>query len=93
MEATEEAPPTQQGKKEKRFQCPNCQRAFARLEHLQRHERIRELNYENLRLALTDIKTAAKSLSVAHNVTIRSHAGMACLLRYSYVSIAHVWKK
>ncbi|USP78953.1 hypothetical protein yc1106_06227 [Curvularia clavata] len=30
----------QPGKKEKRFQCPHCQRAFARLEHLQRHERI-----------------------------------------------------
>ncbi|KAF1833657.1 hypothetical protein BDW02DRAFT_500143 [Decorospora gaudefroyi] len=31
---------TQPAKKEKRFQCPHCQRAFARLEHLQRHERI-----------------------------------------------------
>ncbi|KAF2119451.1 hypothetical protein BDV96DRAFT_345587 [Lophiotrema nucula] len=28
------------GKKEKRFQCKHCQRMFARLEHLQRHERI-----------------------------------------------------
>ncbi|KAF2846202.1 hypothetical protein T440DRAFT_246804 [Plenodomus tracheiphilus IPT5] len=28
------------GKKEKRFKCPHCQRLFARLEHLQRHERI-----------------------------------------------------
>lgn len=27
-------------KKEKRFKCPHCQRLFARLEHLQRHERI-----------------------------------------------------
>ncbi|RFU25130.1 hypothetical protein B7463_g11208, partial [Scytalidium lignicola] len=27
-------------KKTKRFQCRNCQRRFARLEHLQRHERI-----------------------------------------------------
>ena len=34
----------QAGKKEKRFQCPHahCQRLFARLEHLQRHERIRK---------------------------------------------------
>jgi transposase-like protein len=28
--------------KEKRFQCTSCSRMFARLEHLQRHERIRE---------------------------------------------------
>ncbi|KAL6705078.1 hypothetical protein ACN47E_007337 [Coniothyrium glycines] len=40
-----EAAPTQTsqpqpGKKAKRFQCPHCQRSFARLEHLQRHERI-----------------------------------------------------
>ena len=35
-------PPLPAGKKEKekRFQCPHCQRMFARLEHLQRHERI-----------------------------------------------------
>ncbi|KAF2006083.1 hypothetical protein P154DRAFT_423619 [Amniculicola lignicola CBS 123094] len=32
--------PSSAGKKEKRFQCPHCQRLFARLEHLQRHERI-----------------------------------------------------
>jgi len=37
---TETAPPV--GKKEKRFQCQHCQRLFARLEHLQRHERIRK---------------------------------------------------
>ncbi|KAG9185104.1 hypothetical protein G6011_07648 [Alternaria panax] len=36
----EQVPQAQPGKKEKRFQCPHCQRAFARLEHLQRHERI-----------------------------------------------------
>ncbi|KAF2186218.1 hypothetical protein K469DRAFT_573738 [Zopfia rhizophila CBS 207.26] len=35
---TEPAPSA--GKKEKRFQCQHCQRLFARLEHLQRHERI-----------------------------------------------------
>jgi uncharacterized Zn-finger protein len=29
--------------KPKRFQCPRCQRRFARLEHLQRHERTRML--------------------------------------------------
>lgn len=29
-------------KKPKRFQCQHCQRFFARLEHLQRHERTRE---------------------------------------------------
>jgi hypothetical protein len=29
------------GKKQKRFLCHRCQRNFARLEHLQRHERIR----------------------------------------------------
>lgn len=28
-------------KKQKRFQCKHCQRFFARLEHLQRHERTR----------------------------------------------------
>jgi hypothetical protein len=28
-------------KKAKRFQCQHCQRFFARLEHLQRHERTR----------------------------------------------------
>lgn len=28
--------------KEKRFECSHCQRRFARLEHLQRHDRIRE---------------------------------------------------
>lgn len=30
------------GKKEKRFLCDHCGRGFARLEHLQRHERIRK---------------------------------------------------
>ncbi|KAH8898468.1 hypothetical protein GQ53DRAFT_417993 [Thozetella sp. PMI_491] len=28
--------------KPRRFQCPRCQRLFARLEHLQRHERTRK---------------------------------------------------
>ncbi|KAF2276594.1 uncharacterized protein EI97DRAFT_45128 [Westerdykella ornata] len=32
--------PTTTGKREKRFQCQHCRRMFARLEHLQRHERI-----------------------------------------------------
>ena len=32
--------PAGKKEKEKRFQCPHCQRMFARLEHLQRHERI-----------------------------------------------------
>lgn len=36
----EEARPTP--KKPKRFQCRRCQRLFARLEHLQRHERTRK---------------------------------------------------
>jgi uncharacterized Zn-finger protein len=31
-----------QAVKKKRFQCEHCSRLFARLEHLQRHERIRE---------------------------------------------------
>ncbi|KAF1972730.1 hypothetical protein BU23DRAFT_589973 [Bimuria novae-zelandiae CBS 107.79] len=35
-----EQPPA--GKKEKRFHCDHCGRSFARLEHLQRHERIRD---------------------------------------------------
>lgn len=35
-----EPPPAPAAKKEKRFQCQHCQRMFARLEHLQRHERI-----------------------------------------------------
>ena len=43
----------QPGKKEKRFQCPHCQRAFARLEHLQRHERIRKLVESDRKLSLT----------------------------------------
>jgi uncharacterized Zn-finger protein len=30
--------------KKKRFQCGQCERLFARLEHLQRHERIRKLS-------------------------------------------------
>lgn len=30
------------GKKPKKFLCRRCQRTFARLEHLQRHERIRK---------------------------------------------------
>jgi uncharacterized Zn-finger protein len=34
---SQEPPP----KKPKRFQCKHCQRLFARLEHLQRHERTR----------------------------------------------------
>ncbi|KAF2010787.1 hypothetical protein BU24DRAFT_471832 [Aaosphaeria arxii CBS 175.79] len=40
--ATEHMPAPSVGKKEKekRFQCQHCQRMFARLEHLQRHERI-----------------------------------------------------
>ncbi|KAF1848891.1 uncharacterized protein K460DRAFT_280481 [Cucurbitaria berberidis CBS 394.84] len=38
---SEQVSQAQAGKKEKRFQCPHCQRLFARLEHLQRHERIR----------------------------------------------------
>ncbi|KAH7130226.1 hypothetical protein B0J11DRAFT_247115 [Dendryphion nanum] len=38
--ASEPAPPVGKKEKEKRFQCPHCQRMFARLEHLQRHERI-----------------------------------------------------
>lgn len=38
----EQSPPL--GKKEKRFQCQHCQRLFARLEHLQRHERIRKFH-------------------------------------------------
>jgi hypothetical protein len=32
--------------KKKRFQCPHCQRLFARLEHQQRHERTRECPIE-----------------------------------------------
>lgn len=32
--------------KKKRFQCPHCQRLFARLEHQQRHERTRECSIE-----------------------------------------------
>jgi uncharacterized Zn-finger protein len=31
-------------KKLKRFQCSHCQRCFARLEHLQRHERTRKFD-------------------------------------------------
>jgi uncharacterized Zn-finger protein len=41
VNTTEPATQTQAGKK-KRFQCGQCERLFARLEHLQRHERIRE---------------------------------------------------
>ncbi len=34
-------------KKPKRFQCHHCQRFFARLEHLQRHERTRMVDFKN----------------------------------------------
>jgi uncharacterized Zn-finger protein len=34
--------------KEKRFECTNCSRKFARLEHLQRHDRIREQRSDGL---------------------------------------------
>ncbi|PSN72401.1 hypothetical protein BS50DRAFT_630437 [Corynespora cassiicola Philippines] len=40
MESSTAAEQSPAGKKEKRFQCSHCQRMFARLEHLQRHERI-----------------------------------------------------
>lgn len=49
----------QPGKKEKRFQCPHCQRAFARLEHLQRHERIRKSLDSDRVLSLTCFEIAA----------------------------------
>ncbi|KAH7093622.1 hypothetical protein FB567DRAFT_177528 [Paraphoma chrysanthemicola] len=39
-DAIESVAGPQAGKKEKRFQCEHCDRRFARLEHLQRHERI-----------------------------------------------------
>jgi len=48
----------QPGKKEKRFQCSHCQRAFARLEHLQRHERIRKSYDLNGKPSLTCVKIA-----------------------------------
>lgn len=54
----EQVPQAQPGKKEKRFQCPHCQRAFARLEHLQRHERIRKSCDSYRKLSLTYIKIA-----------------------------------
>lgn len=46
MESSTAAEQSPAGKKEKRFQCSHCQRMFARLEHLQRHERIRESRAE-----------------------------------------------
>lgn len=44
------------GKKQKRFQCERCQRMFARLEHLQRHERTRKAPpYQWLRWRTEDL--------------------------------------
>ncbi|KAF2264965.1 hypothetical protein CC78DRAFT_600945 [Lojkania enalia] len=46
VSSTEQAAPP---KKEKRFQCQHCQRLFARLEHLQRHERIQSRPTKRMR--------------------------------------------
>ncbi|OAX77059.1 hypothetical protein ACJ72_08646, partial [Emergomyces africanus] len=42
QEGTTHEAVTTAAKKPKRFQCMRCDTRFARLEHLQRHERIRE---------------------------------------------------
>ena len=46
----EDGDPSQEppSKKPKRFQCKHCQRLFARLEHLQRHERTRMITKQPL---------------------------------------------
>jgi len=51
--STAEPPAGGKKEKEKRFQCTACSRMFARLEHLQRHERIREWLVTVLRMLLT----------------------------------------
>jgi transposase-like protein len=48
--------------KEKRFQCTSCSRMFARLEHLQRHERIREWLVDVLCLLLTHPRQWSQAL-------------------------------
>ena len=47
-----------QAGKKKRFQCEHCSRLFARLEHLQRHERIRECVCLNSGHVIDDMQTA-----------------------------------
>lgn len=84
---SEQMPQSQAGKKEKRFQCPHCQRLFARLEHLQRHERIRKSNHQHWTLPLTDFKTVVLNLSVVLNAITRSLAGMHILLHLEGVSL------
>lgn len=59
--SSEQPAPVKAGKKEKRFQCPHCQRIFARLEHLQRHERIRKLRDMICKLPLTCVKIVEKN--------------------------------
>lgn len=72
----EQAAPSSAGKKEKRFSCIHCGRNFARLEHLQRHERIRESGSKMHWPVLTRSKTAGSSHSAAVPATIHLHAGM-----------------
>jgi len=67
---------TQAGKKKKRFQCPDCDRLFARLEHLQRHERIRKPNPKMQVLPTDKRKTVVKNPSVVRNVITLLPAGM-----------------
>jgi hypothetical protein len=85
----EEVPQPRVGKKEKRFQCSHCQRLFARLEHLQRHERIRESIFltayrPGLQDLLTKGKIVVSSRSAAHNAIMPLHEGKK-LIRFRQI--------
>ncbi|KAF2453168.1 hypothetical protein BDY21DRAFT_388223 [Lineolata rhizophorae] len=53
------------GKKRKRFQCQHCQRLFARLEHLQRHERTHTLE-KPFCCTLCDHRFTRRDLLIRH---------------------------
>jgi hypothetical protein len=60
------------GKKPKRFLCHRCQRNFARLEHLQRHERIRR--------SFRHWGPEETLLTVYLQILKRSHLAAACVI-------------
>ncbi|KAF2201196.1 hypothetical protein GQ43DRAFT_372076 [Delitschia confertaspora ATCC 74209] len=99
---TEHTPPR---KKEKRFQCQHCQRLFARLEHLQRHERIHsgvkpfscaECNYSFTRSdllvrheRLTHRKEEQKSHQTSGDIYTSSESRPVKRMRHSFDSMSH----
>jgi uncharacterized Zn-finger protein len=64
-----------QAGKKKRFQCEHCSRLFARLEHLQRHERIREYILSLSNQNADHLKIVVSSPSVVPSATTRLLAG------------------